>query len=149
MPQFARPSADITNQGYVNQVGAASNLWQSINDASPNDATFIRSPNNPEAAVYVTKLTPTDDPGVSSDHIIRIRGLKDLTNPATVVVGIQLRQDYVNESSQGTLIADREISDLTSSATTYPFELTGPEADDITDYTELYIRIETSLSEGE
>ena len=145
MAQFSRPSADTLNPGsYVNQAEGTSNLYQAIDEAVADDADYIRSPNSPVISVIVFKLSTVLDPGVSAGHVLRVRCKKDLTNPATIDVDAELRQSYVNEAGKGTLICTLSQSDISTSFTTYTHTLSEAEADAITDYSALYVRIVTN-----
>ena len=142
MAQFARPSADTFNgDGYVDQAAGSSNIYTRIDEAVVDDADYIRSANNPTADVYVTKLTTVEDPSVSSGHVLRARCKKDLSNPDAMNITVQLRQGYVNEGTPGTLIATLNQTGISTSFTTYEVTLSGVEADLITNYADLYIRI--------
>lgn len=141
MPQFARPSGDSYNgDGYVDEADANTNIYESINEVTANDDDYIRSPNVPEDDVYTTKLSSVDDPGVSSGHKIKVRMKKDLTNPNSLNVNIELREGYVDEDNKGTLIATLVQVDVGTEFADYEYELEGAEADAITDYTDLYLR---------
>lgn len=77
MPQFGRPSADTTLGTYTDQAGGAVNIYLTIDEATADDADFIRSVLAPSAAVYVTALTSVEDPQSSTGHIVRWRIGKD------------------------------------------------------------------------
>ena len=142
MAQFGRPSVDTYNgDSYVNQAGSGSNLFQSIDEAAADDTDYIKSPNNPTQKAYVTKLTSLIDPTLSTNHVIRVRAKKDLTNTNTLNLAVELREGYVNEGSKGTLIATLTQSNVTTAFVTYSYTLSGAEANAITDYTNLYLRI--------
>jgi hypothetical protein len=143
MPQFARPSADTANPGgFTDQAGGTTNLYTTIDEATPNDADYIRSPASPANAVYVTKLSSVVDPQSSSGHVMRMRTATDLDDQESIDFTLQLRQGYVSEASQGTLIATLSRTGVTSTAwTTSTYTLSAAEADAITDYTALYFRL--------
>jgi hypothetical protein len=141
MPQFGRPSADTNNPGaYTDQGGGGSNIYLTIDETSPSDADYVRSPLNPQGAVYVTKLSNLEDPQSSSGHTLRTRYAKDAAGGGVIGLVVELRQGYVSEGEQGLLIATRSFPDITEAFTTTESVLTGTEADLITDYTSLYVR---------
>ncbi len=142
MPQYGRPSADTNNPGsYTDQAGGAVSIYTTIDEASPSDADYIKSPLAPASAVYVTKLSNLEDPVSSTGHVLRTRYAKDVAGGATINLTVELRQGYVSEASQGTLIATRTFNGITETFTTDAYTLSGAEADSITDYTSLYLRV--------
>ena len=145
MPNFARPSADANNSGaYQNQVGGSSNLYQSIDEANPDDTDYIQSPMAPSTAVYVCNLSSVPDPGVDTDMILFARMRKDPAGAAEIDMTAELRQGYVNEGTQGTLICQLPIMNIDTTFTTYQHNLTTTEAATITDFANLFIRFTTN-----
>jgi hypothetical protein len=142
MPQFGRPSADTNNPGgFTDQAGGSTNIYTAIDEATPDDSDYIKSPASPTNAVYVTKISNLVDPNSSVGHIIRMRTSVDLNNQEAIDFTQQLRQGYVSEASQGTLIASQSRTGVTSTTwTTSEYTLSAAEADSITDYTALYFR---------
>lgn len=143
MAQFGRPSADTNNDGaWVDEAAGSTNIWDGIDEISFSDADYIESPQAPVADVYVTALTTLEDPVSSSNHVCRARAGKDAAGGATVTLLGELRQGYVSEASQGTLIATpwATITLGDSIAALSDYTLSGGEADSITDYTDLYFR---------
>ena len=57
---------------------------------------------------------------------------------------IQLRQDYVNESSLGTLISEWNHTDVSNSLQTAQQTLNSVDVDNITDYSQLFVRCVTA-----
>jgi hypothetical protein len=142
MAQFARPDADTNNPGsFTDQGGGSSNIFNSIDEASPSDADYIRSPTSPASAVYVCRLSDITDPASSSGHTIRMRTATDLDSQESIDFTQQLRQGYVSEGTPGTLIASQSRAGVASTSwTTSAYTLSGAEADAITDYTALFFR---------
>lgn len=141
MPQFARPDADTTIGNFQDQVGGTTNIFQAIDEASPSDADYIRSPASPASEVYVCRLSDVVDPVSSTGHTIRMRTATDLSSQEVLDFTQQLRMSYVSEGAQGTLIASQQrtgVSSVTFTDSTY--NLSGAEADAITDYTALFFR---------
>jgi hypothetical protein len=142
MAQFGRPSADTNNPGgWTTQTGGSANLYTTIDEATPDDNDYIRSPASPSNAVYVTKLSSLVNPGTTTGHVMRMRTSADLDNQQTISITQELRQGYVSEASPGTLIASQSRTGITSTTwTTSQYTLTAAEAGAITDYTNLYYR---------
>ena len=144
MPQYARPSSDMlgSNTFFVNQVGANTSLYQSIDEVSADDADYIVSAKNPVDNVFATKLTSVSDPLVDGGHTINFRYKKDVAvNPETIDLIIQIREAYANEASPGTLIATNTYNDISSSWTTSALLLSDVEAGAITDHANLTRRV--------
>ena len=144
MAQFARPSADTNNSGnYTDQAGGSTNLFATIDETAASDADYIRTGTDPTNAVYVTKLSNITDPVSSSGHILRVRAGTDVSSGGNQIdLTAQVRQGYVNESTLGTLIATLTQTNISAGTfTTYSLTLSAAEADAITDYTALYLRI--------
>lgn len=141
MAQFGRPSTDTTRDNWEEDDGTTTSIFDQIDEASFDDADYIRTVLVPTSDVYVTKLSAVTDPLQSTGHIARYRYKKDAAGGAQIDLTVELRQGYTNEGSQGTLIktlgTHTNISDtITAAAVT----LSGAEADSITDYSDLYLR---------
>lgn len=142
MPQFGRPSVDTYNgDGYTDQAGGSTNLFDTINESVASDADYIRTVTSPTSDVYVTKLTSVTDPVSSSGHVVRWRRGKDVDAGSEAIdLIVQLRQGYVNEGSPGTLIASKTVAGIPATFTDDSMTLSGAEADSITNYADLYLR---------
>ena len=141
MAQFGRPSVDTVNEGYTDQGGGGANLYTTLDEVVRDDADYIKSVVAPTSDVYVTKLTAVEDPLSSANHIIRYAYGKDAAGGAQIDQTVQLRQDYVNEGAQGTLIHEAVHTNVAVAWVAGTFTLTGPEADSITNYPNLYVRV--------
>ena len=142
MAQFGRPSADTYNaDGYTDEAGGSTNIYGSIDEVVQADADYIKSAVAPSSDVYVTKLTNLEDPQSSDNHTLRYAYGKDAVGGAQIDITVQLRQDYVNEAGQGTLIKEIVHTNVDSGFTLNAYGLSSGEADSITDYTSLYVRI--------
>jgi hypothetical protein len=136
--QIARPAVDVSVGSWLTHTGASTNLFATIDEASPDDSDYIRSPTDPVNAPVVVKLGPLTDPAISTGHIFRYRYGK--SGSATIDIVAQLRQGYTNEGSPGTLIASATHTNVSATLTTAALTLTGGEADAITNYGDLYLR---------
>ena len=142
MAQFGRPSIDQNNPGtYTDQAGGSTNIYLTIDEAVLDDADYVRSPLTPSSSVYVTKLSSITDPVSSTGHVLRARYAKDVAAGAQINMTVELRQGYVSEVTQGTLIATRTYTNITNAFTTDAYTLLGAEADAITNYADLYVRV--------
>lgn len=143
MPQFARPDSDITDGSWLNQAASNVNMFQSIDEdvSSPNDSDWVESPSAPSSAAVAFGLSNITDPTSSSGHIMRMRRGKDIAGGAQINLTWELRQGYTGEGAQGTLINSFSDTNIPDSATTTTDTLSGAEADSITDYTDLQLRV--------
>jgi hypothetical protein len=140
MSIFSRPDADVTNEGYVNEAAASSGLFASIDEVAADDNDYIVSAAAPTNDVYVCSLSNIADPGVSSGHVVRYRYRKSSAGGASISLVAELRQGYVSEGTQGTLIASAYHSDISSLVSTGQISLSEAEANSITNYNDLFIR---------
>jgi len=140
MPQFARPDADIVDGAWVKSTGGNVDMFTMIDEATPDDVDYIQSELAPAASAYAVRLSDVEDPLSDANHVVRYRYRKDAAGGATIGVTVQLRQGYVNESSQGTLIHSEVHANVGETWTAGTFTLTAPEAQAITDYSDLQLR---------
>ena len=142
MSQFARPDADITDGAWLNEAASATDMYQSIDEdvSSPNDSDYVESEAGPSSSPVVFNLSAITDPVSSSGHVMRWRRSKS-GGGATLNLTVELRQGYVNEGSPGTLIKTVSDSDIPNGFATTTATLSAGEADAITDYSDLQVRI--------
>lgn len=141
MAQFGRPSTDTVNESWIEDgTGDDAILWNDIDEAVADDADYIRSALVPTTDAYVTKFTALTDPLQSTGHIVRYRYGKDVAAGAQIDIVVQLRQGYVSEASQGTLIASATHTNVAVFPVAGTFTLSGAEADAITNYGDLFLR---------
>jgi len=142
MAQYARPSADTYNSdGYTDQGGGSTNIYQSIDESSYSDADYIRSVLTPTSDVYVCALSSVSDPLSSTGHTVRYRYGKDGAGGDQIDLTIQLRQGYVDEGTPGALIATvATLTNIADGFTAGSYNLSGAEADAITNYASLFLR---------
>lgn len=144
MPQFGRPSTDTVNESYTDQSGGTTNIFGTIDEVTASDADFIQSALAPTADIFATRLTNLEDPVSSTGHIVRYRYQKNASGGAQIDLVVQLRQGYVSEASQGTLIASATVTNIANGWVTGAFTLSAAEADAVTDYTSLFLRISSN-----
>jgi len=141
MAQFARPDADIVDGNWVKSTGGNVNLFQMIDETPFDDADYIESGLAPATDAVAVNLSDVTDPVSSINHIVRYRYGKDSAAGAQIDIVVQLRQGYVSEGAQGTLIHAETHTNVSSGFTAGTFTLSGGEADAITNYADLQIRI--------
>lgn len=139
MAQFARPDADLVNESYT-RTPTDTDMYGVIDETSYDDADYVSSPTAPTSDVLAVGLSNVEDPQVDTGHIVRYRYQKNTTGGAQIDLTVQLRQGYVNEATQGTLIHSEPHTNIPNGWTAGTFTLTAPEAQNITDYTNLQLR---------
>lgn len=133
MAQFGRPVQDIA--------AWATGTFADIDEASADDADKITSNTAPANHVYVCKLGTLEDPVSSTGHILSWRRQKNASGGSAIDLLVELRQGYVNESSKGTLITSKNAANIANGFADDSITLSGPEADSITNYGSLFVRI--------
>ena len=134
------PDSDTLVGSWTNEVGATSNLYQSVDERiTANDSDYIQSDVSPSSSPVVVALPASiSDPLTSGDHVLAYRYALD--GSGTINLVVELRQGYVNEGSQGTLIAQWTHNSIGSIATAEQ-TLSGAQADAITNYSSLFVRM--------
>jgi hypothetical protein len=132
MPQYARPSADITIGGWSNQAGATASLFASIDEVTASETDFVQSSLTVNDA-YECRLSTVAAALIRRGHIARYRGRKSAAAGNTRGVTVELRQG-------ATVLASNTHADLTVAWLDGAFVLTPEQAALITNYADLRIR---------
>jgi hypothetical protein len=132
-----RPSADITLGGWTNDSGVAS-LYPSLNEASRNDATYIRSASNPSNDTSEVRLDPSS---ILSDGTVKIALGKGVNNTIVIDMRVALVQGT-------TEIAAWNYPNVAYGVVLKTETLTGPQRASITDFTDLRIRMRATIGTG-
>ena len=131
MAQYGRPDSDIVLGGFKDELFGTTNIYTSIDETSADDADYVRSPTN-STGTYEAGLSNITDPVSSSGHIIRFRYKRADVNSAITVLLFQ----------GNTQIASTGSVTTTGTWTTTTYTLSTAEADAITDYTDLRLKIQ-------
>lgn len=92
-------------------------------------------------------LSAVDDPQGNTNHVLSYRyGKLPVDSTDMVNITVQLRQDYVDENTLGTLIGEWEHADVSGVITRADQTLTGAQADGISNYGALFARIVSRVS---
>lgn len=136
--QLCKPVTDVSNAGAWEDTtfgNSDTELWDELDEVFPDeDASAVRGKQNADVAdTFEVKLENCADPESDTGHTIRIRarGVRDQ-------VKVQLYQGV-------TLIAESGNFALTGEFVTYEYTLSGGEADAITNYNDLRIRVVPSV----
>lgn len=137
MAQFAVPDADQATGSWT-----TTPLWSKVDEGSPGDGTNIAlasgNPNN-NADLRLSDVT---DPESSTGHILRVEWNK-ASGSRTLNAFIEL---WEGVPGTGTMRAQGSQTDPTGAE--YTYTLSAGEADAITDYTNLYLRIYYTYTGG-
>lgn len=127
MAQFARPDADIDVGTFT-----ATPLWSKLDETPADDADEITDVTGADGTFCEVRLSDITDPTSSSNHILRMRHKRGGTSNSTAKA----------ELVQGTtVIASTGNQTSTSVYQQVDITLSGAEADAITDYTDLRVRL--------
>ncbi len=146
MAQHATPDADIFDGTWLDDGGAAT-LFAHIVPIVPgaidssDDATYVESVPNPSNTPVSFTLSNVEDPVSSTGHVMRWRRQKDAAAGGQMDLTVELRKAYTGEGDMGTIINTYADSDIPAAWATASDALTGGEADAITDYTDLQLRM--------
>lgn len=139
MAQFARPDSNVTTTGFTGG-------FEDINETSASDSDFAYTADNTTGQLEVGLTNVADTPALDTGHIVRYRLAKADTGVPPSTTG-NTQNMTVSLYQGGTLIrsdVERTVGDWT----TYSFTLTTTEAGNITDYTDLRIRVDSPASGG-
>jgi hypothetical protein len=133
----SKPYVDATVSGWTGTPAPATGvpLAADVGDLLRDDASYLESSVDPSSEVLVLKLQPMPDPQVSTGHIFEYEvGTAGGATSSTVLVElIQFTAD--------TVIASWTETNLPDGVTARSRTLTSGQADAITDYTDLALRI--------
>ena len=139
MVQKARPASDISTGAWT-----ATPLWSKVDEVTPDDDTTKITSDNPNSDTMEVKLTAVTDPVSSTGHIVSFRAKTGVFDPEVEesICGMQIIPKLVQGT---TVISTGSTVNLTSDWATYSWTLTAGEADNITDYGDLRVRLTADL----
>lgn len=123
MAQFARPTSDVATGSWV-----TAPLWSKVDETVASDTDSIND--NGVGGTAILGLSSVNDPFSSTGHILRVRAKEDSSGDT---LQVQLRQGAT------TIATFSQV--LGTAFTTYTFNLSGAQADSITDYTTLRVAL--------
>lgn len=139
MAQFARPSSDIAAGNWTKQDGTTTtNLYQSIDEASPDDGDYLMSGPAPDGDAVEVGLSAVTDPGGNTGYVARYHIGK--AGPDRIDQTVSLMQG-------ATEIAAWVHSDVAEGFAAIAQTLTAGQADAITDFAALSLRNVASLGD--
>ena len=144
MAQFLRPDNDDSIGSWTDEASGTTDIYTGIDEETAEDTEHIRSEDDPSSSVCIIGLSTGIDPLSSINHIIRYRYGKGETgggSPGDIDLIVELREGT-------TVIASNTHLDVSTTVADGSFTLTGGEADNITDYSNLNIRFTADKSSG-
>lgn len=141
MVQFARPDADEVLGTWTDDGSGTTDIFQAIDEIVRSDTDFIITANNPVNVIYRAQLSDVTDPEVDTGHIARYAYGKD-AGARTCAVLVALMQ------GASTVIHEETHNDVGTGFTAGTFTLNPTETDNITDYTDLRVRITGNVTGG-
>lgn len=140
MAQLARPDSDVSTGAW-----ATTPLWSDIDEvAADDDTTMVQSADDPSSDIFEVGLTNVTDPVSATSHTYRFRHKHTTTgggSPPTFNLKCELFQGT-------TLIATTNVNTSDASWVTTGLSLSGAEADAISDYTDLRLRLTANKTAG-
>jgi hypothetical protein len=132
--QYARPASTVGAGTWTDQAGGTTNIHTTLDETSADDADYVRSQLSPTGAnPYETALGSLTDPASSTGHVLRYRLRKEATGNAMAVT--------VALMEGATQRATWTETDIGTAWATVERTLTGGEADSITNYADLRVRL--------
>lgn len=125
--RYARPFLDTSTGSWTPSVGAT--LYGVLDESTASDTDYISTS---AESTCVIKLNGVQDPLRSSGHSVKYRARSSTNNTLTVRV------------KQGDTVIATGTTAVSPSWQDYVMELSGSEADAITDYTNLYLEFEAT-----
>ena len=133
------PDADDSVGSWTTHANATINLYQQIDESTPNDSDYVRSELAPSTSKYKARLSdPSETPDAGGNHIIRYRYRKDDINGQTINLTVRLVQ------GASTIIASWSHTDIGATVVQAIKPLSSPEIASITNYNDLFLEFEAN-----
>lgn len=136
--QSAAPVADVTTTGWTTTPGGS--VWSCIDEASPSDLDYVTSPANPVNSVLEFKFGPLSVPSLLTGEVGRVRLRANNATSASAKIEI-----YCGATLIAVLAAAQTITPG-AGFVTFPYSLTSTQASNITDYTDIRMRLTVNAS---
>ena len=143
MAQYARPDGDESVDNWTTSGGSSSDLFEEIDEETANDSDHIEvtdSGTSDEVAIFT--LSDVTDPSSSADHkvIYRVQGTDEMESGGPQIT-VQLLENSTSRASW-------TRTPSTSAITTYTETLTSTQADSITNYANLKLKVTLNAGAG-
>lgn len=135
MVQTAKPTSDDSNSGWLNSNENTTDVWSYVDGTAPDTGTYMHSDSSPTSSELILfGIQSLTDPAVSTGHVLRPYLAKDATGGKDITFTIQLLEGASIRKSYTAVPTSTSYAQFSST-------LSAAEADAITDYTSLQIRI--------
>ena len=143
MAQYARPDDDESVDNWTTSGGSSSDLFEEIDEETANDSDHIEATDSgmsDEVAIFT--LSDVTDPSSSADHkvIYRVQGTDEMESGGPQIT-VQLLENSTSRASW-------TRTPSTSAITTYTETLTSTQADSITNYANLKLKVTLNAGAG-
>lgn len=145
MVEYARPDSDVSKGNWDDPNGNNNDiLYDDVDEVTPSDTDYIQSGTDPSNDTCELGLSTVVDPEVSVDHYVRYRYRKQMSGggqPGVIDITVRLLQGAVQ-------IASWTHNAVTETWTPAVQTLSGAQADNISDYSNLRIEVTANKSSG-
>jgi hypothetical protein len=147
---FIRPASDAYHSGWMTHEGGTGTLYQQVNEQVPDDANYIRTDPDTITPSVVFKLEGADDPETSLAHCIRYRYGKEPEDAHQQInLWVSIHQGGTFPDMPGFIIADWFHENIPIEWTDAEHLLTETQANNITDYADLYLQFQAEALNGD
>lgn len=147
--QKSRAMRIVSNSGgFTREDGTTNNMEAGINEAVPDDNTWIQSVANPTIGttkIIREKIDPANPPG-AGNQIFKTRYKTDAAGTGTLNLKSRMYQGGGNTEGAGTLVIERQFLNVLTGVVEDDYNLSGGEIATITDRGELYREYEVWMT---
>ena len=140
MTQYARPDSDVSDGNWLNSAGNNTNLYSYVDESSVNDSDYIYAVDQwGSTEICILGLGDVTDPSSAADHKITVRALETVG-----FGGVDLNVIL----QQGTTTIRSHTFNPSTGFANYTTTLTSSQANAITDYSDLRLKISATDQMG-
>lgn len=133
MAQYVRPTGDQATGAWT-----STPLWSKVDEGAPGDGTSVTSDDNTTPDNADLQCNSVTDPAAATGHVLRAKWNKSATGGHTINAVLELWEGL---PGSGTLRASLSVSDIGATPQTDTYTLSSAEANAISDYGNLYLRL--------
>lgn len=145
--QKSRAMRVVSNSGgFTREDGTTNNLEAGINEAVPDDDTYIQSPANPATPKIIRwKVDPANPPS-AGNQVFKTRYKEDSVGSGTLNLKSRMYQGGGNVEGAGTLVIERTFLNVATGIVEDDYNLSGGEIALITNRGEVYRELEVWMT---
>jgi hypothetical protein len=129
---YLRPDADASNSGWSDQTGGTTNLYQVVDETTPDDADYVRSSQGPTADIIRFRLS---DPSSGLVEPFTVKYRYGLSASGALTITARLKQGSTVKKSWVHTDGTTTLKTVTQTLTTGEFA-------SISDFNDLFIEFE-------